>query len=620
MKMVYGFKSRVTALAVLLLLLIPLFAFPSYAAESGDCGSGLKWTLSGGTLTVSGSGAMNDWNDGEYAPWYEHRDSITAVVFSSGITHIGAQSFFDCGRIRAVSMPRSVTSVGSYAFAECAGITTVTTSDILQVIGEGAFTECTSLSNIRFPSTLKTIGSKAFYRCYSLKSVTIPASVEELGAQAFAYCEGLIRVTVNAKIDSLPAWSFYGCESLVSVSLSDTIKDTGSESFTGCSSLQSVYTQTYDINEAENIKGQIEKDVPSFSDNGYVAPYDQPQSMSYTQTETQEGSGASQTAVTTTIYETENSVITVSQTATYNGEGAGDIKTVVEASVSGDAGWTEVIKQINEETLGDGTPQGKRQVEAKINMAGTTVTAEALKQMAGSSADITVITSDGISWTFDTQDLAKLSLDELYDLSIEFQRNDEDRVRLEAEAAYTFRFKGAVNFPITVGVPLSGQALNAATLFLPDSTERLMTMLVDKEDNAWFSFEYVENDDEYKVGINVLDTKQKDVVIPKTMLTGDYEGLIDENGVRYEITGRSSKWGITGGQFALFVGAGILAIVLVVAIIMITRNHSLKMKNEAMRRQEEKDKREQKIDKDELYDEVLRDMLKDKDKADNGKK
>ena len=66
---------------------------------AGD-GSGVTWQLTENTddpstykLTISGSGAMEDFPFGSYQPWYSFHDQITSVVVSPGVTSIGQCAF-----------------------------------------------------------------------------------------------------------------------------------------------------------------------------------------------------------------------------------------------------------------------------------------------------------------------------------------------------------------------------------------------------------------------------------------------------------------------------------------------------------------------------------------------
>ena len=69
-------------------------------AQSGHAGP-LTWRITGGTLTISGSGAMPNYTNtiifAMRAPWHPYRNSITAVVVGNGVTHIGNFAFNDLG-------------------------------------------------------------------------------------------------------------------------------------------------------------------------------------------------------------------------------------------------------------------------------------------------------------------------------------------------------------------------------------------------------------------------------------------------------------------------------------------------------------------------------------------
>ena len=48
---------------------------------SGTCGTNVSWTLSGGTLTISGSGKMVEWQTTKYVPWNDHMSEIRKQSF-----------------------------------------------------------------------------------------------------------------------------------------------------------------------------------------------------------------------------------------------------------------------------------------------------------------------------------------------------------------------------------------------------------------------------------------------------------------------------------------------------------------------------------------------------------
>ena len=60
---------------------------------SNQCGDNLYWQYASGVLTISGFGAMYDFESPEQVPWYSLRSSITSIVLSKAVTHIGNYAF-----------------------------------------------------------------------------------------------------------------------------------------------------------------------------------------------------------------------------------------------------------------------------------------------------------------------------------------------------------------------------------------------------------------------------------------------------------------------------------------------------------------------------------------------
>ena len=85
---------------------------------SGQCGYDLYWKYAGHTLTISGTGAMYDYN-GNDMPWLLFRDTTDAVVLEQGITHIGNNAFNGFVKLGKIDLPSTLTSIGANAFAGC---------------------------------------------------------------------------------------------------------------------------------------------------------------------------------------------------------------------------------------------------------------------------------------------------------------------------------------------------------------------------------------------------------------------------------------------------------------------------------------------------------------------
>ena len=113
--------------------------------EPGMCGENLHWSFNSGTLTISGSGDMDDFEEGA-APWQEYKDSITTVVLSGSVASVGAYAFTDYDAITAVEFGNSLHTVGKRAFKSCDGLTTITLPATFRRFGEESFMSCRNLT------------------------------------------------------------------------------------------------------------------------------------------------------------------------------------------------------------------------------------------------------------------------------------------------------------------------------------------------------------------------------------------------------------------------------------------------------------------------------------------
>ena len=278
------------------------------AATSGDFGENncLHWevstgVLSGKTLTISGTGAMPDFDfpNGNLAPWwnYEALGMLTSfgnfklegelkkVVIKDGVTNVSDYALFFLPAATQVTLPDSVTSIGRYGIAMCSkltglsipkgvtgigdfglagnGLTAITLPDGLQGLGRGAFDTCTSLTNttlpaaitavpgkcfanctkllnVKYAGTVTAIGERAFEGCKSLTAAPIPETVTDLGASAFTGCTALTDVTLPAGVTAIPDGCFQGCTALKDMKLPGTVTSVGHNAFTGCTALKDV--------------------------------------------------------------------------------------------------------------------------------------------------------------------------------------------------------------------------------------------------------------------------------------------------------------------------------------------------------------------------------------------
>ena len=239
-------KKYRSALIVVVCLLILMFAMSVTASaastvDSGSCGANVSWSLdSNGTLKITGSGAMDDY-DNRYSPWdgYQYED-IKKVEIGSGITYIGAYAFEHCWNMTSVKLPDSVKSIGNGAFYDCLNITDLKIPSGVTSIGDEAFYRCESLSGVTIPKGVTKIGNGTFSTCASFTSITIPDSITSIGDTAFQYCEGLTNITIPGSVKSIGSFAFETCSNLASITIPNSVTSIGEYAFGNCLSLTSI--------------------------------------------------------------------------------------------------------------------------------------------------------------------------------------------------------------------------------------------------------------------------------------------------------------------------------------------------------------------------------------------
>ena len=181
-------------------------AIAASAASSGNCGdsgSNVTWLLDdNGTLTISGSGKIEDYRSDIDQPWYSNRSDITSVVIEPGVTSVGSQAFYECSNLTSITIPSGLTSIGEQAFGNCTGLTSITIPSGFISIGDYAFWNCTGLTSITIQNGVTSIGTGAFWNCTGLTSITIPSSVTSIGVNVFYNCTGLTDITVDSNNSS----------------------------------------------------------------------------------------------------------------------------------------------------------------------------------------------------------------------------------------------------------------------------------------------------------------------------------------------------------------------------------------------------------------------------------
>lgn len=260
------------------------------AATEGDFGVNncLHWEvkdslLDGKTLTISGTGAMPDFDfpNGNLAPWWNYKalgmikagigglnlngikidpiGDLKKIVIKDGVTNVSNYALFCLPAATQITLPDSVTSIGRYGIALCSKLngislpravtaigdfglagnsfTAVSLPDGLQALGHGAFDACASLSGMTLPAAITAVPDKCFNDCTKLLTVDYKGEVTAIGERAFEGCKSLTKAPIPAAVTALGNSAFNGCIALTDVTLPGGVTAVPDACFQGCTAL-----------------------------------------------------------------------------------------------------------------------------------------------------------------------------------------------------------------------------------------------------------------------------------------------------------------------------------------------------------------------------------------------
>ena len=260
------------------------------AATEGDFGVNncLHWEvkdslLDGKTLTISGTGAMPDFDfpNGNLAPWWNYKalgmikagigglnlngikidpiGDLKKIVIKDGVTNVSNYALFFLPAATQITLPESVTSIGRYGIALCSKLngislpravtaigdfglagnsfTAVSLPDGLQALGRGAFDACASISGMTLPAAITAVPDKCFNDCTKLLTVDYKGEVTAIGERAFEGCKSLTKAPIPAAVTALGNSAFNGCIALTDVTLPGGVTAVPDACFQDCTAL-----------------------------------------------------------------------------------------------------------------------------------------------------------------------------------------------------------------------------------------------------------------------------------------------------------------------------------------------------------------------------------------------
>ena len=238
------------------------------APISGTCGNKLTWNFDTvyRTLTISGTGAMNDF--AAEAPWAHLNRYIDSVSVDAEVTSLGSNAFRDAYRLQMIRIYGTLESIGSNAFTGCEALSDVYFYGNAPEIASDAFTGVTAYvyytSNDRTwtSSVRKNYGGRLEWRgwshyidggdlgngywelysdggLYLYSDTVIPTYSSAEAYPWYAYADQIVNISFN--IPNVPNNVCQNYENLNHVYFSNRVVEIGQSAFAGCESLNSMH-------------------------------------------------------------------------------------------------------------------------------------------------------------------------------------------------------------------------------------------------------------------------------------------------------------------------------------------------------------------------------------------
>ncbi|MCI8891359.1 MAG: leucine-rich repeat protein [Eubacterium sp.] len=211
--------------------------------EKSGTENDLKWTLTkAGILTISGNGAIPDYNPNESNMPSWNAETFNTVIIEDGVTSIGNYAFYQKASLLSAQLPDSITKIGNSAFRET-GLVGITIPKKVTHIGDNAFRQCPNLVSASFNEGLETIGGNAFRSCTNLTYADFPTTITSVGAGAFFDCTNIVSVRFKPGTGDVHMGddTFRNCQHLMTIVLPQKLTAISPGMFSSCKILSTLY-------------------------------------------------------------------------------------------------------------------------------------------------------------------------------------------------------------------------------------------------------------------------------------------------------------------------------------------------------------------------------------------
>ena len=206
---------------------------------NGTYGDNITWTLEDGTLTINGTGELNE-IDGNDIPW--DKDSVQWLKLGEGITKVG-MDFSGYERMERAQLSSTVSDLPETFVDGCPNLKYITVDGNNEkyasfeygTFGESALYNRDKTKLIRFPEggngfgfpdSIKTIGKRAFYNVNTLNSLELPDGIIEIEDEAFEN-SSIRKIKMSDSIETIGENVFSDCNYLWKVVMPKNLKEIG---------------------------------------------------------------------------------------------------------------------------------------------------------------------------------------------------------------------------------------------------------------------------------------------------------------------------------------------------------------------------------------------------------
>ena len=204
-----------------------------YQYEGTDTNIVVPDTIDGRKVTVLGNSTFQ---------YCTQASDIESVTLPDSLTTIEKNAFYNCEKLKSVTIPQNVSSIGLAAFVE--GLSESSLTEIKVDPENPYFAEKDGVvfskdgtklivfpsgrsGDYQIPDGTVSVGDYAFYYCVNVSSITVPGSVRSLGEGAFGNCSSLTKAVLNEGLEEIGEYAFQSSSGIRDIIIPASVKSVG---------------------------------------------------------------------------------------------------------------------------------------------------------------------------------------------------------------------------------------------------------------------------------------------------------------------------------------------------------------------------------------------------------